>query len=773
MKKSFIFLSAVILLLHLPICSFGAEKFNLIPYPQQLIPSEGKFSFNKSTLFVIDMNNKAQIENAKYFAEQLKTATGIVLKITDKTDSKTGFIRLKTNLSIAPEGYKLIIDNKKIEIEAAGSAGFFYAIQTLFQLMPPQIYSKDTNTQLKISVPCVTISDAPRFPYRGAHLDVCRHFFSVAFVKKYIDALAMHKINTFHWHLTEDQGWRIEIKKYPKLTEIGSVRERTLIGHYSEFSPQRFDNKPYGGFYTQDDAREVVAYAATRNITVIPEIEMPGHAMAALAAYPELSCKQQPIKVADKWGIFKDVYCTRDTVFNFLENVLDEIMNIFPSRVIHIGGDECPKDSWKACAHCQARIKELGLKDEHELQSYFIQRIEKYINSKGRKIIGWDEILEGGLAPNATVMSWRGIKGGIQAAKEKHDVIMTPGTHCYFDHYQSLPEYEPTAIGGYTPLSKVYDFEPVPQELTPEEQKYIIGAQANVWTEYIAEEKNVEYMAFPRMSAFAEVLWTKPENKDKQRFMNSMPTAFKRYEAMNITPSQAYYSIIYNIKATNRNTVELTLTTDNTRDEIYYSIDGSMPTRKSLKYTQPIVLTSNKFVRAQAFEENKKTGELFEKQIFVSKVTGMNYKKSGKTSGWYTGGNEYALTDGNTGITNTYSQWLSFSDENSPEVVFDLKELKEISKLSVGMLHAPFLNGFYCTKIKILTSENDTSYKTVAEKEIQPSFSESKEIIRPELEFQPTKTRYVKLIFENNAEQNAKIHNITASNLFIDEINIW
>jgi len=427
--------------------------------------------------------------------------------------------------------------------------GIFYALQTLYQLLPADIYGKNRSDIKKWEIPCVNIEDAPRFSYRGLHLDVCRHFFPVEFIKKYIDAMAIHKLNRFHWHLTDDQGWRIEIKKYPLLTEIGSQRPETLIGHYYENMPQQFDNKTYGGYYTQDEAREIVKYAASKFITVIPEIEMPGHAMAAIAAYPYLSCTQKPLNVATKWGVFDDVFCTRETNFTFLEDVLSEIMAIFPSEYIHIGGDECPKTRWKNCPDCQARIKKLKLKDEHELQSYFIQRIEKFVNAQGRKIIGWDEILEGGLAPNATVMSWRGIDGGIAAAKSGHNVIMTPMSHCYFDFYQAEPATEPTAIGGYVPLIKVYDFEPVPKVLTAEEAKYIIGAQANVWTEYITSASHVEYMAYPRASALSEVLWTNPENKNWTRFSANMLNAFDRFKALDINASKAFFDINAKVSA--------------------------------------------------------------------------------------------------------------------------------------------------------------------------------------------------------------------------------
>lgn len=402
------------------------------------------------------------------------------------------------------EQYEIVVSDSEIVISALTNQGLFYGIQTLLQMVP---FEKKN----EIAIPWINISDAPKYAWRGMHLDVCRHYFPISFIKKYIDYLAHYKMNTFHWHLTEDQGWRIEIKKYPKLTEVGAWRNGSMVGRYDD---QKIDDIKYGGFYTQEEIKEVVAYASQRHITIVPEIEMPGHSLAALAAYPELSCTGGPFEVGKKWGVFDDVYCPKEETFTFLENVLSEVLALFPSEYIHIGGDECPKTRWKSCAHCQKIIKEKGLNDEHELQSYFIQRIEKFVNSKGRKIIGWDEILEGGLAPNAAVMSWRGTEGGIAAAKQKHYVVMTPGSHCYFDHYQGKPENEPLAIGGFTSLEKVYNFNPMPKELILEEQKYILGAQANVWTEYILTPEQVEYMIMPRMSALAEVLWgtANPEN---------------------------------------------------------------------------------------------------------------------------------------------------------------------------------------------------------------------------------------------------------------------
>jgi hexosaminidase len=416
------------------------------------------------------------------------------------------------------------------------------------------------------------------------HLDCGRHFFPVSFIKEYLDMMARYKFNTFHWHLTEDQGWRIEIKKYPRLTEIGSKRSETVIGHNSG----KYDGKPYGGYYTQDEIRDVVKYAQDRYITIIPEIEMPGHSLGALTSYPLLGCTTGPYNVATQWGVFKDVYCAgKESTFQFLENVLTEVMELFPSHYIHIGGDECPKDAWKACPYCQKRIKDEGLKNEEGLQSYFISRIEKFLNAHGRDIIGWDEILEGGLAPNATVMSWRGEQGGIAAAKQHHDVIMTPGGWCYFDHAQSRSKLEPLNIGGYLPLSKVYSYDPVPEELSADQKKYIIGVQANVWSEYIPSVKQAEYMIMPRMLAMAEVAWTPLKEKNYTNFLQRIPKQLQYLDDRHINYRIPEPAGLQN-DTTSRQSVTVKLQPYVPGAKIYYTLDGSEPGTSSALYGKPI-----------------------------------------------------------------------------------------------------------------------------------------------------------------------------------------
>ncbi len=444
--------------------------------------------------------------------------------------------------SVVPEGfYRLMVASKGITIESNTSTGLFYGTISLLQIMPGK--------EQAARIPYLEIRDYPRFPYRGQMLDVSRHFFPTSFIKQYIDWLAFHKFNYFHWHLTDDQGWRVEIKQYSKLQEVGAFRKETLVGHYAD-QPQKFDGLRYGGFYTQEEIKDIVQYAAERFVTVIPEIEMPGHALAALAAYPELGCTGGPYEVGKVWGVHEDVFCAgKEETFQFLQAVLDEVITLFPSPYIHIGGDECPKDRWKKCPNCQKRMKKEGLKDEHELQSYFTQRIEKYLNSKGKQIIGWDEILEGGLAPNATVMSWRGEEGGIAAAKLQHDVIMTPTGWCYFDYYQDTTGQEPLAIGGYLPLRKVYDYEPVTAALSAEEAKHILGTQGNLWTEYLGTPESVEYMVYPRASALAEVAWSPKALRNYDDFLIRMNAHLRRMDDLHIRYARHIEKEIKSIKS--------------------------------------------------------------------------------------------------------------------------------------------------------------------------------------------------------------------------------
>jgi hexosaminidase len=497
---------------------------NIVPRPVSLTVGNDVIQWNESVTLVANSADEKQV--AEVLGELLE-AKKIKSAIASAAGEDNVTLTTINDASLGTEGYKLSVNEKGVTIQANSGAGLFYGAQTLLQLLP----------QEGKAIPFVEITDYPRFAYRGLHLDVARHMFPPEFVKKYIDLLARHKMNRFHWHLTEDQGWRIEIKKYPKLQEVAAYRTGTQIGvgGTRARATARYDDKRYGGFYTQEEVKDIVKYAAERHVTVVPEIEMPGHAQAALTAYPNLGCTGGPYEVAKGWGVFTDVFCAgKEDTFIFLQDVIDEIVPLFPSQYIHIGGDECPKVNWKKCPHCQKRMKSEKLKDEHELQSYFILRMEKYINSKGRQIIGWDEILEGGLAPNASVMSWRGEEGGIAAAKQNHDVVMTPESWVYFDYAQDTTASEPMSIGNFLPVKKVYSYEPVPPQLSAEEAKHILGAQGNVWSEYMKTSDHVEYMVYPRACALAEVVWSPKEGKNYDDFLKRMQTHLKRLQEWNV-----------------------------------------------------------------------------------------------------------------------------------------------------------------------------------------------------------------------------------------------
>ncbi|MEX0995424.1 MAG: family 20 glycosylhydrolase [Flavobacteriaceae bacterium] len=626
----------------------------VIPQPNLQQLQNGYFTLSSKTQLVTTEDFQVSATFLKNFIE-----TGSSIRFSEnKSESK---IRFQFDSTIpSKEGYKLNISENEIRIAAQTDAGAFYAVQSLRQLLPYELENQ-TFAEHKIHIQAQHIEDAPIFGYRGMHLDVGRHFFPVEFIKKYIDMMALLKMNTFHWHLTEDQGWRIEIKKYPKLQEVAAWRDETLIGHYNDI-PHQFDGKKYGGFYTQEEVKEIVAYAEKRYITIIPEIEMPGHSQAAIAAYPNLGCTGENPGVAKLWGVFDAIYCPKEETFAFLEDVLDEVLELFPSEYIHIGGDEAPKTRWKNCDSCQALIKKEGLKDEHELQSYFITRMEKYLNSKGRQIIGWDEILEGGLAPNATVMSWRGVEGAVAAAKQGHNVIMTPTSHCYFDYYQSENDQEPLAIGGFLPLKKVYHFNPIPEGLSLDEEKYVLGAQGNVWTEYMQDEKQVEYMAFPRAIAMSEVLWTSEEHRDYGDFVKRLEHFHKRMDALNINYANHLYEIKGEIQSSEKK-VLFELKSESGSKLIFYTVDGSNPTPQSVNYEKPIVLSEDLRVKAAVFNETgEKLSSVFEQEIKMHKAVGKQIELSVQPSEVYSGSGAEGLINGIQGSSKRYgdAEWLGF-----------------------------------------------------------------------------------------------------------------
>jgi len=597
-------------------CGAEPKPFGLIPLPEFVEMAGGRFRISETIrLTVSDADDPELLRLAESLATPLRRATGWRVPVrrpaaSDGGGTDDGAIHLRLEaVAVAPadlpdsplakdESYALSISPTGIEIRAATHAGLFYGIQTLRQVLPLKLMmgaaSGDSPGPAATAwtIPALDIRDRPRFVYRGLHLDVGRHFFPPEFIKRYIDLMASYKLNVFHWHLTEDQGWRLEIDRYPRLTEVGAYRAETILE--KNFDPYVGDGIPYGGFYSKDEVRDIVAYAAERYVTVIPEIEMPGHSVAALAAYPELACTPGPFEVATVWGVHEDIYCPRESTFEFLEGVLTEVMELFPSPYIHIGGDEAPKTRWEESSVAQEVMRREGLADEHELQSWFIRRIERFLLANGRRLIGWDEILEGGLAPEATVMSWRGVSGGIEAARQGHDVIMTPTSHLYFDYYQGDPEREPLAIGGYLPLGKVYEFEPVPSDLTADEGRHVLGAQGNVWTEYIDTPAQAEYMAYPRTLALAEVVWSPRERREWSGFVERLGEALRRLEALGVNYRIPDPGGLEEDRLTLEELVVVKLVSPAPWGEVRYTLDGSDPGPRSAPYERPFELTATR-----------------------------------------------------------------------------------------------------------------------------------------------------------------------------------
>lgn len=753
-------------------CSDGKVAkgdYEIIPLPQEVsITNGGSFVLTPSTSIIYPEGNDLLKQAGEFLASYIKEATGYAPKVATAKSSKP--IHLSIDKSISnPEGYRLTVTPEGIELAGATEAGVFYGVQTLRKSIPAVAEG------MNIELPAVTINDYPRFAYRGMHLDVSRHFFPADSVKKYIDILALHNMNTFHWHLTDDQGWRIEIKKYPELTKIGSQRKQTVIGHNSG----EYDGKPYGGFYTQDEIRDVIAYAKERFITIIPEIDLPGHQQAALATYPELGCTGGPYDVWQQWGVSEDVICAgNEKSMQFLEDVLSEVIDLFPSEYIHIGGDECPKIRWKTCPKCQARIKAEGIKGdkkhsaEEYLQSSVISQMEKFVESKGRHIIGWDEILEGGLAPNATVMSWRGVDGGIEAAKQHHNVIMTPNTYLYFDYYQSTDtENEPMAIGGYLPLERVYSLEPT-AGIPDEYKKYVIGVQANLWTEYIPTFSQVEYMVMPRMAALAEVQWTDPSKKEYQSFLPRLVRMTKLYDRLGYN----YAKNIFDIHAefttdTENGEVVVDLSTMGDGD-IYYTLDGSEPTSASNKYDTPVRIKENATIKAVVVRPAGNS-RVFSEKITFSKSTAkpVTLRVAPSRGYEFKGGPE--MTDGLTGDTNYKTgRWLGFQGKDL-DAAIDLKQPVEISQVAfnTNVVKGDWIMGAAGVTVKV--SEDGKNFKEIVSKTI-PSLKQSdKDGIYPqEVTFAPVKARYVEVIIKSDKLPAWHGGAGNPAYLFVDEIII-
>lgn len=746
--------------------------FNIIPRPQQVnVSNDAPFTLSAKTVISLGTNSQDMKRNANMLASYIEQATGIRPAIGKGKSGVAIILTIDKTIANA-EGYKLDADAKQIRIAGASAAGVFYGIQTLRKSLP-LVNGKAS----KVSIPAVHIADAPRFAYRGTHLDVSRHFVTADSVRQFIDMLALHNINRFHWHLTDDQGWRIEIKKYPLLTQIGSKRAQTVIGHNSG----KYDGKPYGGFYTQKQIRDIVKYAANRYITIVPEIDLPGHMQAALAAYPDMGCTGGPYEVWQKWGVSDNVLCAgNDKTLTFIDNVLKEITQLFPSKYIHVGGDECPKIQWQKCPKCQARIKALNLeaKDGHSaeerLQSYIITHASNYLKSLGRNTIGWDEILEGGLAEGATVMSWRGESGGIAAAKQHHDVVMTPNSYLYFDYYQSLDKAnEPLAIGGYLPLETVYSYEPMPKELTADEARHIIGVQANIWTEYMPTFKQMQYMALPRLAALSEVQWSQPALKDYNSFTNRLTEFTHLYDRLGYNYAKHLYNVAIHVDSDNKWREILIHMTTAGNAEIRYTLDGTEPTANSTLYTGAIVLQKSAKIRAAAFRNGKRSS-VTSQDISFNKATACPVELLQPTHNNYTYKGGATLTDGLLGDKGFGTgRWLGFSG-NDLEAVIDLKQNTDVSSVSLNTCVDKGSWIFDARNIEVSVSADGKTFTKVASKSL-PALEEQTpdNIYTYELTFPQTTTRYVKVTATSE-------HNIPEWHggkgkpafLFVDEISI-
>jgi len=780
-------------------------QISIIPQPASVKEPKiaAKFTITPTTQIVLEGSNLENV--AAYLNDYFQQFFGLRLEVAKTVPGNDVIIlnydRLDKPL---PGAYEMTVDNKGVYIGGDNEEGVFYGVQTLIQLLP--VDNKSQTSNLKLQIPYVSIQDHPRFGYRGMHLDCGRHFFPVSFIKKYIDYIALHKMNYFHWHLTEDQGWRIEIKKYPKLTEVGAWRNGTIVGHYPGAGN---DGIHYGGYYTQEQVKEVVAYAAKRYITVIPEIEMPGHSSAAIAAYPFLSCfpkesTKHPPKCAwsgdstgkqvqQTWGVFDDVFCAgKDSTFQFLEDVLDEVIKLFPSKYIHVGGDECPKANWKRCPLCQNRIRNEHLKDEHELQSYFIQRIEKYLNGKGKTLIGWDEILEGGLAPKAIVMSWRGEEGGINAAKQKHEVIMTPLYPVYFNLSQSENE-DSLTYGEYIPLENVYRYEPVPKELNDEDAKYVLGSQANLWSEYINNPKLAEYMIFPRMTALSEVLWSEKDRRDSADFEKRLLTQFDRYDLWGASYSKAFFDINSTIipgkeSTAEENYVVWRLYTKNRTDTIFAQkvVNQIPPESNSLElknvsiegspYNDFMINKTGNYVgyifsRDLGTQSDKRKNRIYQ-QFYFNKATGKKITLTTQPSTTYQADGAFTLVNGvqNVKGMGNRKEFLGFSGTDC-EAVIDLGSAQQINNVKAHVLEVISNWIWRPRSMQVSISADGTNFTDMGKTDkFEPNGTNGNGVMTIQ---QPVSARYIKIKLGNYGKIPESYVGVGNNAwLFVDEVEV-
>ena len=728
---------------------FAENDICIIPKPQSMTLNNGNFQFTKETVFV---SNQSLAPAAEIFAKQFEKASGIKLPIKNET-VQTNYIALSINNSLPKEGYNLVVQPDKISIAAADYNGAIYALETLRQLLPKE-FESSTPVNANWVIPTITINDKPEYPWRGLMLDVSRHFFSKEYILKTLDRMAMLKLNTFHFHLVDNEGWRIEIKKYPKLTEVGAWRvdqEDKLWDERTSNPADAFANpasapKKYGGFYTQEDIKEIVAYAAARGITVIPEIEMPAHVMSAIAAYPELSCHKRPIGVPSGavWPNI-DIYCAgQEESFTFLEDVLTEVMALFPSKYIHIGGDEADHTEWEKCPKCQQRIKDNHLKDVHELQSYFIKRIDKFLVSKGRVLVGWDEIMDGGLANDAVVMNWRGIDIGRKALEQGNPVVLT--SDCYINRYQGLPEYEPLANGGYVTLKKLYHYNLEKENLSPELQKNVLGTQANLWAEFIATPEHSEYMLFPRLLAFSEISWTPDNLKNWDNFVKRTETFMDRLDVMKIKYARSMYQVLPAVENQNGK-VFLKLECEVPNADIRYAL-GDTPIEKAKKYTQPIPFNESTTFKATVFS-GKATNTITTGEVTFHKAIAKKMSYSPLYHKKYQGQGEMTLTNVVRGSKNFLDgQWLGWLGDDVT-LTLDLEQATEVSEVRIGAMDYQASGIYFPIKFAVALSTDGKNYREVATHN-EPCVVRGKPSLKDFiLKFNPQDARYIKLSLKN------------------------
>jgi hexosaminidase len=746
---------------------YTEKDIQIIPKPVQVVINKGAFEFSKNTRFVANTEFQKEISGA--LIDKFEKSAGFRPEISGKIP-QTNFIQFKTDQNLSKEGYTLEVNTKSITIWAKTNAGFIYALESIRQLLPDVIESKNVVPNIKWEIPNVTISDQPRFEWRGLMLDLSRHFFDKNYVIETIDRLAMHKMNVLHLHLVDDQGWRIEIKKYPKLTEVGAWRvNQENVSWNARLTTNPDEKGTYGGFLTQEELKEIVKYAASKNIEVIPEIEMPAHVSSAIAAYPELACFDQRIGVPSGglWPI-TDIYCAgKESTFEFLQDVIDEVITIFPSKYIHIGGDEATKTNWAKCPHCQKRIKDEGLKDVNELQSYFVKRIEKYINSKGKKVIGWDEILEGGLAPAATVMSWRGTKGGIEATEQGHDVIMTPESHCYFNFYQGPQNEEPLAFDAYTPLSKVYEFDPVVPTMTPQEAGHVLGGQANLWAEHLAGPKESEYMIFPRLAALSEVLWSTKESRNWVDFTTRLAFLLKRYDYLGINYAKSAYLVTASSSADLvKKQINVTLQNEFPNPDIRYVLGDKSIDHNAVKYANPIQFSQTTVLKASLFQNDKPVGKTFTDTIIFHKAVAHKVNYLTPYNDNYKGDGAFSMVNTIRGSKNFHDgQWQAWL-VNDMEIVVDLEAQQSIQQVTIGTLESQGSGVFFPTQIKVLVSNDGINYKEAGKVARAYAVNVTSELKDFKINFEKRDARFVKVV-ATNLKKSPKGED---SWLFVDEI---